>query len=144
MLNVDEARKIIEFKMRRFLSWSVYAISEDDENYYFFYGADDECCPEASMPVFGVSKADGSINQLSITDMANFKKLFAARVFYNRKLNINYNVEERAAIRHKYKFPDDVVLCPRCGHKLQWIKQNTSIYVQCQRMYCIFCSIREW
>lgn len=144
MLNVEEARAIIEYKMRRFVDWSVYAISEDEGNYYFFFGANDTNVPEAEMPVFCISKSNGKITQLIVTERANFKRLYAARVFYNRKLGIDLSVDERAAIRRKYSFPDAVVLCPRCGSKLLWIKENTSIYVQCEKMYCIYCSIRKW
>ncbi|MBE6678068.1 MAG: hypothetical protein E7597_04670 [Ruminococcaceae bacterium] len=144
MLNVDEARSIIQNKMRRFLDWSVYAISEDDENYYFFYGANDTNHPDYDMPVFAVCKSNGKVSQLIVSEKANFKILYEARVFYNRGLGIDLSVEERAAIRRKFNFPDAVVTCPRCGSNIQWIKQGTSVYVQCEKLYCIYCSIRTW
>ena len=144
MLNIEEARSIIQHKMRRFLDWSIFSISEDDKNYYFFYGANDTDYPEAEMPVFAVSKLNGKVSQLLVTDRVNFKTLHEARVFYNRKRGIDLSVEERAAIRRKFKFPDEVVLCPSCGNKLQWIKQGTSIVVQCEKINCIYCSIRTW
>lgn len=144
MLNYDEARGIINYKMRRFLSWSIYAVSEDEDNYYFFYGADGEPHPDPDMPVFAVDKAKGKVKKLSIFNKDNFKALYAARVFYHREKRICYNVEERSAIRRKLTFPDSVVICPRCGEKLQWIKQGTCIYIQCSKKYCIYCSIRKW
>ncbi len=144
MLNVEEATEIISNKMQRFLDWSIYSISEDDANYYFIYGATDKDTPDPDMPVFRVSKSDGGVSTMEICNRNNFAILYAARVFYNRRKNINYSVEERAAIRRKYNNPDAYVTCPRCGQKLVWIKQNTSLYVQCSTKYCIYCSIRKW
>lgn len=144
MLNYEEARSVIESKMKRFISWSIFAVSEDNDNYYFFYGADGEDHPEPNMPVFSVNKNTGTVSKLSITKKENFKVLFKARVFYHRGKNIFYTVEERAAIRRKYEHYDEVVLCPRCGAVLQCIKQNKSVFIQCSTMYCIYCSLREW
>lgn len=144
MYNAEEARRKVEWKMRRYIDWTVHRISEDDNNYYFFFGVRDYNTLDPYFPVIRLNKCTGKVDALNIMKDDNFKVLCAARVFYHRTKGIDLSVEERAAIRRKHRNPDTLVLCPRCGKKLQYIREQNNIFVQCETMYCIYCSTREW
>lgn len=143
MLNAEEARAIAEKKMERFISWSVLAMSEDENYYYCFFGVKEEACFDPHLPVVRVNKANGKIKPLWIMEGDNFRTLCAARVFYNYMEGDHYTVEERAAIRQKFQHHSREVHCPRCGGVLVYMRIAVSEIVTCQHM-CIKCGVRKW
>ncbi len=53
-----------------------------------------------------------------------------------------YTDEECRALDRKFEKPDEKVLCPRCGHELQYHEKNGSCWVICETDNCLYDAIR--
>ena len=137
VLNVEEAKAFINRKMERYKDWYFYAIKEDRDYYYFVYCYKDESKDSKGLPVFRVNKSRCTVKVLYRNDLEGLLPYFAARVFYNKKINLDMSVEERAALRYKFYNPDEYVLCPRCGEKIVWSHYDNYTLVRCISRNCL-------
>lgn len=132
MFNIEEAKDFINRKMKYYDDRYFCAIREDRDYYYFVYRYTDEYRDHRELPVMRVNKSRHTVKVLYRNDNSWNKAFDAAREFYNKQENIDFSVDERAALRFKLFFPDEFVLCPRCGKKLVW-----SHFMNFTEVYCI-------
>ena len=54
----------------------------------------------------------------------------------------DYSESEWNALERKMDYPNEKVICPRCGNEIVYTKINNSISVDCKTKNCIFGGIR--